>query len=330
MKEIMKEKIACSLNISEGEDIKKIRSILSGIEKNKELKLLLVHSFKLFNRTHVYFMGNCNEVKKGAIQAIKNACRILDMTKHAGDHPRIGVVDTVAFIPINDVKMETCISLAHEAGKEVGDECKVPVFFYGEAAQREEYKELSNLRDYEYEGLKDLFKTGELSSDAGAQNFNNKCGVVAVGARHHTVNFKITINTNNVEIADKVAKKIRESGVDNIDGTHEVGLLTGVKASGFKEVGGRNAFLMLSLTNLQVTPIHVAYREVRKALQNLNYEVESTEIQGFVFKQDLIDAGNVFASHRNKEFKKDKEIISFALDAMKVKDFNLKKRLLDA
>ena len=87
---------------------------------------------------------------------------------------------------------------------------------------------------------------------------------------------------------------------------------------------------MLALTNLDITPIHVAYREVCKALQNLNYEVESTEIQGFLFRKDLIDAGNVFASHRNKDFKKDKEIIGFALEAMKVKDFNLKKRLLDA
>ena len=326
----MSRQIACSLNISEGEQIKKIKSILLGIEKNKELKLLLVHSFKLFNRTHVYFMGTVEEVRKGAIEAIKNACDLLDMNKHTGDHPRIGVIDTVAFIPINEVKMDACVALAHDVGREIGSACSIPVFFYGEAAKREEFKVLSNLRDDEYEGIKELFKSGELKPDEGTKIFNSKCGAIAIGARHHSVNFKIVINTNNVEIADKVAKTIRESGVENVDGTHTAGVLTEVKASGFKDANEKNAFLLLALTNLDITPIHVAYREVCKALQNLNYEVESTEIQGFLFRKDLIDAGNVFASHRNKDFKKDKEIIGFALEAMKVKDFNLKKRLLDA
>lgn len=324
-----KKLIACSPNISEGQDIKIIKKILTPVEKNKNLKLLLVHSFKDFNRTKVLFIGPPRDVHEAAVDIVKRAAEILNIEEHEGDHPCIGAVDVLPFIPLKNMNMKECVEIARNVAKDIGKKLKVPVFLYGNASKRDDFKNLSSVRDHEYEGLKALFDSGEIEPDFGPKQMDKRSGAIAVGARSFVSNLKFTINTNNGDIADQVAKKIRESGVEMQDGTHVPGKLKSVKAAGFKTPAFDKAFILMALTDHNLTPLHVAYIDTRKALENLNYDIEATEIQGFVLRKHLLDAGRYFMKIRNKSLSEENEIISYALDEMRIHNFNLKKKMLD-
>jgi len=326
----MEKLIACSPNISEGQDIRKIKQILRGVEKNKKLKLLKAHSFKNYNRTEVLFMGEPEEVKTAAIDVVRRTAKQINMKNHAGDHPRIGGIDVLPFIPVKNTDIGECTAIAHEVGKTIGKNLNIPVFYYGRAAKREEYRDLSNLRDEEYEGLKQQFDAKEIEPDDGPGKFNDKMGIIAIGARPGQINFKITINTNNIDIADKVAKIIRESGIEKEDGTSISGKLKETRAVALRGASGEKAYILLVLTDTEETPLHAAFIEAKKRLMNINYDIESTEIQSFLMKEDLVKAGKHFAVIRNKDLTKEKDLIKFALDEMKVRDFNVKKKLIDA
>jgi glutamate formiminotransferase/formiminotetrahydrofolate cyclodeaminase len=321
--------VACSPNISEGRDIKKLRKMLANVEKNRKLKLLSVHSYKEYNRTKVLFMGPPEEVKRAAVEIVTVANKIIDMTKHKGKHPRTGAVDVIPFIPMKNIEMSECIKISHEVGEKIASKLNIPVFFYSEAAKRDEYKELSHIRDNEYSGLKKKFEDGTIKPDVGPDKFNSKSGVVVVGARPHSINMKFFINTTNFDIADKVAKQIRESGTELQDGTHVAGKLKSVLASACKDAESKKVFISVGLTDLSVTPLHIAYIDTKKALENLHYDIEAAEIQGHILKNDLLEAGKYFMKIRNKNLSNEKEILRYVLGEMKVLDFNIKKKMLE-
>jgi glutamate formiminotransferase len=206
----MKEIIECVPNISEG---KRKDIILQIIGKLQELpiKLLDYSSDEDHNRTVITFVGDRENVVKGAVQVAKNALELIDLRKHKGAHPRMGAVDVIPFIPVKNVTMVDCIQISNDVGKIIGDELKIPVYLYAESAKKDSRKLLPEIRKGEFEGFFEKIKDPQWIPDFGPLEVNPTAGVTAVGAREFLIAYNINLNTKDVNIAKKISRSIRES-----------------------------------------------------------------------------------------------------------------------
>jgi glutamate formiminotransferase/formiminotetrahydrofolate cyclodeaminase len=298
--------IECVPNFSEGRDIKIINAIAGAVGGVLGVKLLSAEPDKDYNRTVVTFIGDPDAVLEAAFQATSKATELIDMSSHTGEHPRIGATDVVPFVPVSGVTMQVCVGLAHDFGRRVGEELKIPVYLYEEAATRPERKNLATIRKGEYEGLAEKLMDPVWRPDYGPSEFNARSGATVTGARMFLIAYNVNLGTNDVRIANEIALRIRESGRVKKDkqgnpvldeGGRKVALpgsLTAVKAMGVLLEAHDIAQVSINLVNFLVTPPHVAFEEVKKQAATLGVSVTGSEIVGLTPKEALIMAGRYY------------------------------------
>ena len=306
--------IECVPNFSEGQNMEVIQQIAASISAVTGVQLLDVDPGKATNRTVVTFVGNPEAVVEAAFQAIKKAAELIDMSKHNGEHPRMGATDVCPLIPISGISMEETVFYAHQLAKKVGEELAIPVYTYEAAATMPERKNLADIRAGEYEALEDKLKKPEWKPDYGKAIFNKKAGATVIGARDFLVAYNVNLNTTSVKRANSVAFDIREQGRvmregDPVNGKIILdasgepmripGTCKSVKAIGwFIEEYGL-AQVSMNLTDINVTPLHIAFDECQKSAIARGLRVTGSELVGMVPKKVLTDAGKYFIEKQN-------------------------------
>ena len=273
----MKQVIECVPNFSEGVDMEVIKRITDQLESVEGVKLLDVDPGKATNRTVVTFVGSPAQVIEAAFRAIKMASEIIDMSKHSGEHPRFGATDVCPLVPVSGISMEETVKYAHQLAERIGDEIGIPVYCYENAALSDKRKNLATVRSGEYEGLKDKLAKPEWKPDFGPAQFVPHTGAIAVGARDFLVAYNINLNTTSTRRANAIAFDVRERGrakregdsitgkiVKDADGLPVMipGSLKEVKAIGWYIEEYGVAQISMNLTNISITPVHVAFDEV--------------------------------------------------------------------
>jgi glutamate formiminotransferase/formiminotetrahydrofolate cyclodeaminase len=344
----MQNLIECVPNFSEGRDLEVIRQITGSIESVDGVSLLDVDPGASTNRTVVTFVGSPDAAVEAAFRGIKKAAELIDMRKHKGAHPRMGATDVCPFIPVSNVSWEEAIVCAEELGKRVGEELSIPIYLYERAARDKSRSNLSVIRTGEYEGFFEKIKQPEWKPDFGPAMFNEKSGATVIGARDFLVAYNVNLNTKAVRRANSVAFDVREqgrvkmedgtpSGKPVLDSTGEPiripGMLKHVKAIGWyvKEYG--IAQVSMNLTNIEETPLHVAFDACCEAANKRGLRVTGSEIVGMVPKKCLVDAGRYFLRKQKwSEGASEEELIDIAIRSMglgELKPFDPKEKVIE-
>lgn len=340
--------IECVPNFSEGRDPKLIEKITNVIKSTEGVKLLDVDPGMATNRTVVTFVGEPASVVEAAFNAIKTAAELIDMSKHSGEHPRMGATDVCPFIPVSDITMEETVEWAKKLAQRVGEELNIPVFLYEEAASNPERKNLANIRSGEYEGLEAKLADPEWKPDFGQAKFNARSGATVIGARDFLVAYNINLNTTSVKTANEVAFDVRENGRpkrendspsgkilldENGEQIRIPGTLKSVKAIGWfiEEYG--IAQVSMNLTNINEAPLHIAFEEVVKSASGRGLRVTGSELIGLVPKRVLIEAGKYFLEkqHRSTGIPEE-DIITIAVKTLglgELKPFDFRQKIIE-
>lgn len=307
----MKQLIECVPNISEGRDIAKINAIAKVVETVEGVKLLDIDPGKSTNRTVITFVGEPEPVIEAAFLLVKKAAELIDMRQQHGEHPRMGATDVCPLVPISGITMEELIPYAHRLGKRMGDALGIPGYFYESAALQPKRKNLAYCRQGEYEGL-DKLSTEAGKPDFGPASFNDsvkKSGATAVSVRDFLVAYNVNLNTTSARRANAIAFDIRESGRvkkegnpltgkivtdENGNAVRIPGSLKSVKGIGWYIEEYGIAQLSLNLTNISITPVHIAFDEACKKAQERGLRVTGSEIVGLVPLKCMIDAADYF------------------------------------
>jgi glutamate formiminotransferase/formiminotetrahydrofolate cyclodeaminase len=309
----MKQIVECVPNFSEGRDMRVIDAIRESITAVNGVKFISAEPDKDYNRTVVTFVGSPDGVVEAAFRSTKTAADRIDMTKHKGEHPRMGATDVVPFVPVSGVTMEDCVQLAHRYGSKVAKELGIPIYLYEEAAATPERANLSNVRKGEYEGLEEKLRDPAWKPDYGEPRFNPRSGATATGARVFLIAYNVNLNTNNDGIANEIALIIRESGRIRKDASGKPvldakgnkvkipGTLKSVKAMGVLLEAHNIAQVSINLVNFNVTPPHVAFEEVKKQARALGAEATGSEIVGLTPMEALLMAGRFYAPEEHQE-----------------------------
>ena len=344
----MKKIIECVPNFSEGRDMHIIKAITAQIESVEGVKLLDVDPGAATNRTVVTMVGEPEPVMEAAFLAVKKASELIDMRKHKGEHPRFGATDVCPLIPVANVTMEEVVEYARQLGKRIGEELGIGIYCYENAAFKPERRNLATCRAGEYEGLPEKLKKAEWAPDFGPTAFNAKAGVTAVGARDFLVAFNINLNTTSTRRANAIAFDVRERGRPKREGdslTGKIikdeqgkpvmipGSLKSVKAIGWfiEEYGV--AQISMNLTNISVTPVHIAFDEVCKKADARGIRVTGSELVGVIPLKAMLDAGKYFLTKQERSLGvSDEELIKIAVRSMgldELKPFHPKEKIIE-
>jgi glutamate formiminotransferase / formiminotetrahydrofolate cyclodeaminase len=328
----MKPIIECVPNFSEGKDEKVIQLITREIEKVEGVRLLNVDPGNATNRTVVTFVGTPESVVDAAFLAIRMAGELIDMRLHKGAHPRMGATDVCPLIPISGISMEETARWAQKLAERVGNELAIPVYLYEAAQPNQVRRNLSVIRAGEYEGFAEKIKDPDWKPDYGPAKFDEKRGATVIGARDFLVAYNVNLNTTSVRRANSVAFDVREAGRIKREGdpatgkiiTDEKGqpvmipgTLKSVKAIGWfiKEYG--IAQISMNLTNISVTPLHIAFDEVCRKADARGIRVTGSELVGLIPLQSMLDAGRYFLKKQNRSAGvSEKELIRIAVLTM--------------
>jgi glutamate formiminotransferase / formiminotetrahydrofolate cyclodeaminase len=344
----MQKLIECVPNFSEGCDQNIIRQITDAIASVDGVSLLDVDPGASTNRTVVTFVGNPDAAVEAAFRAIKKAAELIDMRKHKGAHPRMGATDVCPFIPVSNVSWDEAIACANRLGKRVGDELKIPVYLYEKAAKNKSRSNLSVIRAGEYEGFFEKIKQSQWKPDFGPDAFNEKSGATVIGVRDFLVAYNVNLNTKSVRRANSVAFDVREQGRPKTeDGTpwgkpkldangesiRIPGMLKHVKAIGWFVNEYGIAQVSMNLTNIEETPLHVAFDACCESAAKRGLRVTGSEIVGMVPKKSLVDAGRYFLRKQKwTEGVSDEELIDIAVRSMglsELKPFDSKEKVIE-
>ncbi|MFN2541332.1 MAG: glutamate formimidoyltransferase [Chthoniobacterales bacterium] len=344
----MQKLIECVPNFSEGRDQNIIRQITDAIESVDGVSLLDVDPGVTTNRTVVTFVGSPESAVEAAFRGIQKGAELIDMRKHKGAHPRMGATDVCPFIPVSNVSWEVAIACANKLGKRVGEELKIPVYLYEKAARAKSRSNLSIIRGGEYEGFFEKIKKPEWKPDFGPAVLNEKAGATVVGVRDFLVAYNVNLNTKSVRRANSVAFDVREQGrFKTEDGTPSgkkvldakgepvriPGMLKHVKAIGWfvREYGV--AQVSMNLTNIEETPLHVAFDACLESAAKRGLRVTGSEIVGMVPKKCLVDAGRYFLRKQKwSEGVSAEELIDMAIRSMglsELKPFEPKEKVIE-
>jgi len=272
--------VECIPNFSEGRRPEVIDAIVSAMQGAAAVYILDTSSDPDHNRTVITFAGTPEAVERAAFAAIKTAAELIDMTRHSGEHPRLGASDVVPFVPIRDVTMEECVELARRLGQRVGHELGIPVYLYEAAAASPDRQNLADLRStkFQYEQLAEVIATDPARMpDFGPAEIGT-AGATVIGARPPLVAFNVYLNTNNQSLAQKIARAVR----------HSSGGLRYVKGAGFMVEG--QAQVSMNLTNYRQSPIARVVELVRREAQRYGVAIHHTELVGLTPEEALIDA----------------------------------------
>ncbi|MFP4471464.1 MAG: glutamate formimidoyltransferase [Bacteroidales bacterium] len=344
----MKKLIECVPNFSEGKDMSVIKQITAEIEAVDGVKLLDVDPGAATNRTVVTFVGTPDEVIEAAFRAVKKASQVIDMSKHKGEHPRMGATDVCPLVPVSNISMKETVEYARQLAKRIGTELEIPVYCYENAAFKPERRNLATCRSGEYEGLPDKLAKPEWKPDFGPAKFNARAGATAVGARDFLVAYNINLNTTSTRRANAIAFDIRERGRVKREG-HPVtgkivkdekgnkvyipGTLKAVKGIGWfiEEYG--IAQISLNLTNISITPVHVAFEEASRKADERGIRVTGSELVGLIPLKALLDAGKHFLRKQKRSVGiSEEEIIKIAVKSLGLDDlkpFNPKEKIIE-
>ncbi|CAN5280942.1 hypothetical protein BH11BAC6_BH11BAC6_07930 [soil metagenome] len=324
----MEQLIECVPNFSEGNDLHIVQQITNEIEMVEGVKLLNVDPGKATNRTVVTFVGIPKAVVEAAFRAIKKAGELIDMSKHAGEHPRMGATDVCPMIPIANISMEETAMYAQQLAARIGNELKLPVYLYESAQANKSRSNLSVIRAGEYEGFFKKIKQPEWQPDYGPAEFDAKRGATVIGARDFLVAYNINLNTTSVRRANAIAFDVREAGRVKKEGNKTItdekgkpvnipGTLKSVKAIGWYIEEYGIAQISMNLTNINVTPVHIAFDEVCKKADARGIRVTGSELVGLIPLKAMLDAGKYFLKKQKRSTGvSEKELIRIAVKSM--------------
>ncbi|MBX2890569.1 MAG: glutamate formimidoyltransferase [Saprospiraceae bacterium] len=326
----MKQLIECVPNFSEGRDLTVIKQITDAIESVEGVKLLDVDPGKATHRTVVTFVGEPELVVEAAFRAIQKACELIDMSKHTGEHPRMGATDVCPLIPIANISMEETAAWARRLGERVGRELNLPIYLYESAASRPERKNLAVVRAGEYEGLPEKLANPDWMPDYGPAQFNAKSGATVIGARDFLIAYNVNLNTTSVRRANSVAFDVREKGrVKNDPSTgkplkdangepvREPGTLKGVKAIGWYIEEYGIAQISMNITDIRATPLHLAFEECCKSADRRGMRVTGSELVGLVPLNVMLEAGRYFLKKQKRSVGvSEAELVKIAVKSM--------------
>lgn len=335
----------CVPNFSEGRDRGILDAIAAAIKTVKNVSLLDVDPGADTNRTVFTMAGEPEAVVEAAFQAIKKAAELIDMSKHHGEHPRMGATDVCPFIPISGMTMDECVEYARKLGKRVGEELGIPVYLYENAASKPEWKNLATVRSGEYEALPEKAKDPNWKPDFGPHTFNAKSGATAISAREFLIAYNINLNTRDKKKAHDIALTIRESGkaARGADGKMlkdaqgnkimEPGLFNNCKAVGWYIDGYNRAQISINLTNYKVTPAHKVLDKVRELAAQMGIQVTGSELVGLIPKAALLESGTYYLQKMNESTGiPEKMIMETAIQSMGLAElapFDLDKKVIE-
>lgn len=276
--------VECVPNVSEGRDKEAIEAMASAIRSVSTVRLLDVQSDPDHNRTVFTFVGDPGGVAAAVYCLFETALPRIDLRVHRGEHPRMGAVDVVPFVPLRGVKMADCVALAKVVGKEIWERFRVPVYLYAEAATRPERQDLSEIRKGEFEGFFQKIKDPNWVPDFGEPVVHPSAGVTAVGAREFLIAFNVNLGTTDLRIAQEIAKAVRFSS----------GGLRYVKALGMDLKERGMVQVSMNLTNFRKTPIPRVLELVRREAQRFGIPVVGTEIVGLIPEEALIQVAEYY------------------------------------
>jgi glutamate formiminotransferase len=286
----MQKIVKCVPNFSEGKRKDIIEQVADAVRQVEGVRLLDVSSNRDHNRTVLTFVGAPDRVSEAAFAATAQAAKLIDMEQHKGEHPRIGAMDVVPFVPISGMTMEDAVELAKQVGKRIAEELQVPVYLYAAAATTPARKRLPDVRQGQYEGLKESISTPERKPDFGEPKMHPTAGATAVGARPPLIAFNVNLGTTNLKIAKDIAKGLRESS----------GGLMNVQAMGVDLAAEGLVQVSMNLLDYTRTPIHRAYELVRVEAARHGVPVVASEIIGLVPMDALAQAADFYL--RLKDF----------------------------
>jgi glutamate formiminotransferase/formiminotetrahydrofolate cyclodeaminase len=346
-----KKIIECVPNFSEGRDKQKIRSITDAIESVKGVRLLDVDPGEATNRTVVTFVGSPEAVCEAAFQSVAQAARVIDMRQHHGAHPRMGATDVLPLVPVSGVTLEECAEMARQLAERIAKELSIPCYCYEAAAFTDERRNLAICRKGEYEGLPDRMTQEDEKPDFGARPWDDalaRTGCTAVGARDFLIAVNFNLNTTSTRRANAIAFNVREKGRpmrengsltgrplkdENGNTIMQPGTLKATKAIGWFIDEYGIAQVSMNITNINITPLHVAFDEVCRAAAARGIRVTGTEIVGLIPKRVLTEAGRYFLEKQQRSTGiPEDDIVKMAIKSMSLDDlkpFNPREKVIE-
>ena len=347
----IKQLIECVPNFSEGRDMGIIQQITDEIRNSAGVRLLDVDPGEATNRTVVTFVGEPDAVMEAAFRAVRKASQLIDMRQHHGAHPRSGATDVLPLVPVAGITLEECAELARKLAKRLADELEIPCYCYEAAALKPERKNLAVVRRGEYEAIPERINDPAEAPDFGARPFDEgvaRTGCTNVGARDFLIAVNYNLNTTSTRRANAIAFDVREKGRPAREGnpiTGKVkldengkkimipGTLKGTKGIGWYIEEYGIAQVSMNITNINVTPLHVAFDEVCRCAQNRGVRVTGTEIVGLVPERTLLEAGRYFLEKQQRSTGIPKEdIINIAIKSLGLSDlkpFNPREKVIE-
>jgi len=346
-----KQIIECVPNISEGRNKAIIKQVTDEIERVKGVKLLDVDPGEATNRTVITFVGAPDVVLEAAFQCVKKAAQLIDMRQHHGAHPRMGATDVCPLIPVAGITLEECAELARKLAERIANELQVPCYCYEAAARTPERRNLAICRKGEYEGLAERMTVEAEAPDFGARAWDEgvaRTGCTAVGARDFLIATNFNLNTTSTRRANAIAFDVREKGRPQREGGSPVGkpmkdengktimipgTLKSTKAIGWFIDEYGIAQVSMNITDINITPLHVAFDEVCRCAQNRGVRVTGTEIVGLIPKRTLVEAGKYFLRKQNRSTGiPEEDILQIAIKSMgldDLKEFNPREKVIE-
>jgi len=293
--------LECVPNFSEGRDPAIIEAIAQSIRQIAGVNLLHVDPGFDANRTVMTFVGPPQSVLEAAFQSIKTAARLIDMRIQKGAHPRIGATDVCPLVPISGLKMEEVVAMARQLGQRIGQELNIPVYLYEYAASAPHRRNLAHIRQGEYEGLAHKIQQADWRPDYGPSEGQFPAGATVLGARKFLIAYNVNLNTSDVAIAKRIAEKVRESGYVSTDEAGKPkrfpGRCPGVKAIGWYMPQYGKAQVSMNITDLDQTPVHLAFEACREEAQKLGINVTGSELIGLAPLRVFLEAGQYFSPY---------------------------------
>lgn len=332
--------IECVPNFSEGSNPQTLNEIKQAILNTPNVKLLSFEPDKDYNRLVVTMVGDENSILEGAVNASLAAAKNIDMTKHKGNHPRIGAIDVVPFVPISNSSVEECVEISKKYAKIISEKLNIPVYLYESAQEKDYRKNLADIRKGEYEGLEEKLKLPEWQPDYGNAIFNPKLGATVTGCRFFLIAYNVNIKSADINFSKEIAETIREIGKPKRDENGNIikengkvvripGKFKAVKAMGVALEQYNITQVSINLVNYKITPMHLVFEEVKKLAQELNVETDGSEIVGLVPLEAILEAGKFYADNSNLN---EHELVDLAIKKLGLNSlhpFNPKEKIIE-
>ncbi len=332
--------IECVPNFSEGKNDEIFDEIKHTLDGIKNCKLLSLEPDGDYNRVVVTLAGNEKGILNGALAISLAAARNIDMRNHKGEHPRIGAIDVVPFVPVKNISMDECVKISEAYAESIAEKLNVPVYLYEASARKASRKNLSDIRKGEYEALEEKLRHDEWRPDFGTNIFNPKLGAIVTGARFFLIAYNVNIKSKDVKYAKEIGEVLRESGYAKRDESGKLikvngetikvpGRLKSLKAMGVSLEKLHITQVSMNLTNYNITPLHIAFEEVKKEAAKMGIEINGSEIVGLVPLEALLQAGKFYSEGKNLD---EKSLVDLAIDKLglsSINYFNKNEKIID-